>query len=121
MRGFSLVELLVALTVLAVVSMTVFARGGDTLNQLYSLEDRTLARWVAENHVAVMRLERDGEPVRTGRTTTRVDLGERSWRVAATVEATPNPELWQVTVEVHTVREDDAGPVDTLTAFLGRY
>ena len=124
-RGFSLVELLVALTVLAVVSVTVFARGGDTLAQLHGLEQRTLARWVAENQVSRMRLDREAT-LRAGSRSARVDVGERSWRVETTLRATDHDGLWQVTVEVRPAEAGGVGgigdaPVDTLTAFLGEH
>lgn len=124
-RGFSLVELLVALTVLAVVSVTVFARGGDTLAQLHGLEQRTMARWLAENEVARMRLDRE-TTLRAGSRSARVDVGARSWRVETTLSATDHDGLWQVTVDV---RPGDVtssfgvanGPVDTLVAFVGEH
>ena len=124
-RGFSLVELLVALTVLAVVSVTVFARGGDTLAQLHGLEQRTLARWVAENEVARMRLDREAA-LRAGGRSARVDVGERSWRVETTLRATDHDGLWQVTVAVRPAGVGSAGgvasgTVDTLVAFVGEH
>lgn len=124
-RGFSLVELLVALTVLAVVSVTVFARGGDTLAQLDGLEQRTLARWVAENEVARLRLDREAA-LRAGSRSARVDVGERSWRVETTLRATDLDGLWQVTVEVSPVGARSSGSiangaVDTLVAFVGEH
>ena len=124
-RGFSLVELLVALTVLAVVSVTVFARGGDTLAQLHGLEQRTLARWVAENEVARLRLDREAG-LRAGSRSARVDVGERSWRVETTLRATDLDGLWQVTVEVSPVGVRSSGSiangaVDTLVAFVGEH
>ncbi len=124
-RGFSLVELLVALTVLAVVSVTVFARGGDTLAQLHGLEQRTLARWVAENEVARLRLDREGT-LRAGNRSVRVDVGERSWRVETALRGTDYDGLWQVTVEVRAIAGRGAGgmgdgPVDTLVAFVGEH
>ena len=117
-RGFSLVELLVALTVLAVVSVTVFARGGDTLAQLHGLEQRTLARWVAENEVSRMRLDREAT-LRAGNRSARVDVGGRSWRVETTLRATDYDGLWQVTVETRPV--EGGGTVDTLVAFVGEH
>lgn len=124
-RGFSLIELLVALTVLAVVSVTVFARGGDTLAQLHGLEQRTLARWVAENEIARLRLDRESLSRGGGNHRARVDVGERSWRVDTTSRSTGHDGLWQVTVQVHAADGTNSGlgrgPVDTLVAFVGEH
>ena len=57
-RGFTLLELMIALAVLAIVSMAVFDGGSDRIAQLRGMEQRTLARWIAENEVAKARLQR---------------------------------------------------------------
>ena len=56
--GFTLLELMIALAVLATVAMAVYGSGSDRVRQLYSMEQRTLARWTAENHLAKLRLQR---------------------------------------------------------------
>ena len=50
--------MMVALAVLAVVSLAVLDLGGDNVRGLHDMEERTLARWVAENELAELRLER---------------------------------------------------------------
>ena len=122
--GFTLVEVLVALVVFAVLGFTVTARVGDVVNQTYSLERRAVAHWVAANHVNRLRLaQRDNtDPMPTGRERERVVMGGREWLVETEVLDTTYPLLRRVEVQVHALEDgDEVGPVDALTAFMGRY
>ena len=123
-RGFTLLELMVALAVLAIVAMAVFGSGGDTVRDLYALEQRTLARWVAENEITKMRLERLGstEAIALGTRRERVRQGDRSWEVVKETKSTSNPWLRRIEVSVFAVEDGrEIGPVDTVVAFMGRY
>ena len=123
-RGFTLLELMVALAVLAIVAMAVFGRGGDTVRDLYTLEQRTLARWVAENEVTRMRLERLGstQAIALGTARERVRQGDRTWELVKETKSTSNPWLRRIEVTVFVVEDGrEIGPVDTLVAFMGRY
>lgn len=122
--GFTLVEVLVALVVFAVVGFTVTSRVGDVVNQAYSLERRTVAHWVAENHLNRLRLSRlaTNEPLPTGRERQRVVMGGREWVVETEVQETSYPLLRRIDLSVLVVVDgDEVGPIDSLTAFLGRY
>ena len=122
--GFTLLELMVALAVLAIVAMAVFGRGGDTVRDIYTLEQRTLARWVAENEVAKMRLERgrSTDDISLGTVRERVRQGERTWQVVKDTKSTSHPWLRRIEVAVYAVEEGrEIGPVDTFVAFIGRY
>ncbi len=123
-RGFTLLELMIALAVLAIVSIAVFSRGGGTLRQLHAMEQRTLARWVAEDEVSRVHLNRGGDnnAIRLGTLRERVTRGDRTWQVVRKVESTSNEWLHRVEVTVYAVEEGrEIGPIDTLTAFVGRY
>jgi len=123
-RAFTLLELLIALAVLAIVSMAIFTQAGNTIRQLQDLEQRTLARWVAENEVAKLHLTRlnDTEPVRTGTRRDLVSYGDRTWRVVEEIQATEHEWMHRVDVTVYAVEQGrELGPIDTLTAFTGRH
>ena len=124
MKAFTLLELLVALAVLAIVAMAVFGRGGDSVRDLYAMEQRTLARWVAADMVTRMRLERRNttEPIRLGTLRERIRQGDRFWEVAIETKSTTIESLRRVEVSVYAVEDGrEIGPVDTLVAFVGRY
>ena len=82
-RGFSLLELMVALAILAIVATSVYSRGGDAAVQLHGLEQRTLGHWVMLNQLTKIRLEQRGEdsPIRLGSFRERKILGDRVWEV----------------------------------------
>lgn len=117
-------EVLVALVVLAVLGFTVTSRVGNVVNQTFSLERRTVAHWVAENHLNRLRLSRRGttDPLPTGRRRERVVMGGREWLVEQQVQETSYPLLRRVDVSVLVVSGgEEVGPVDVVTAFVGRY
>lgn len=123
-RGFTLLELMIALAVLAVVSVTVLGRGGETARQLGQLEEKTLARWLAEDQVAQLRLSRAGseEKRSEGAERHQVRRGGRQWEVVTETRSTSHPLLQRVEVTVYALREGQlADPSDTLIAFVGRH
>lgn len=123
-RGFTLIEVMVALVVFAVVGFTVTSRVGDVVNQTYGIERRTVAHWAAENHLNRLRLARrqSTEPMPTGRDRERVSLGGREWVVETEVKETSFPLLRRIELQVMAVEEgEEVGPIDSVTAFVGRY
>ena len=125
--GFTLVELMVALVVIATVAATVYTRSSDTIGQIALLERRTLARWVAENEIERARLARhatgeEATSLASRSTRRRVTLGGREWSVVATTNTTSHPWLRRVEYTVFAIEDgDEVGPVDGITAFIGQY
>lgn len=123
-RGFTLLEMLIALTVVAVVGLALSSAIGNVVSQTYTLEQRLVAHWVAENHLARVRLARIGntDALPTGRETERVRMSGRYWRIERQTSQTTHPWLRRVEIEVFEVIDgDDVGPLDTLVGFVGRY
>ena len=123
-RGFTLIELMVALAIVAIVSTAVLVRGGETAAQTYSMERRAVARWAVENEIERARLRQvvQREPVATGTHRRRVNLGSREWLIVEDVNDTSHPWLWRIDYSVFVLEDGrEVGPVDTLTAFIGQH
>ena len=123
-RGFSLLELMVALAILAIVATSVYSRGGDAAVQLHGLEQRTLGHWVMLNHLTTIRLEQRGKdaPIRLSSLRERKILGDRVWEVDTEIRQTTHPWVRRVELVVYLIDDGvEVGPVDRITAFVGRY
>ena len=122
--GFTLVEVLVALMVFAIVGFTVTSRVGEIVNQTFGLERRTVAHWVAENHLNRMRIVRrsTSEPIPTGRERELVLMSGREWRLDINIEDTAHPWLRRVEIDVYEIVDDvELGPIENMSSFIGRY
>ena len=113
-RGFTLIEVLVALAVVALALAALTRAGSTALNTQAELESRTLALWVAENRLAEIRLQRAVQP---GVGSGTIGLADRDWRWRSLVEAAPSGDLWRVEVVVLDAAEQ---PLITHTGFLAR-
>ena len=123
-RGFTLIEVLVALLVFSILGFAVTSRVGDIVNQTFTIERRTVAHWVTDNYLTRLRVSNEltAEVMPTGRSRERLFMGGREWRLEIEVEDTAHP--WMRRVEVATfeiVDDRPVGPIDQMVAFIGRY
>ncbi len=122
--GFTLLEMLLAMVVIAVVGITVSSAVGGVASQTFSLERRTMAHWVAQNQLHKLRisLRREAAVLPEGKDATRIYMGERNWQVRTEVTATDHPWVRRIEVQVFELQDgDEVGPFDTAVAFVGRY
>lgn len=124
--GFTLLEVMIALTVLALALGAVIQASGDfTNNQIY-LRDRTFAEWVARNQLISTQLE-GGWPslgqkkgdVDFPRSTT--DIGGREWRWEMQVTQTPEEDMRRLDIDVYPADAgDDDEALASLSGFIGK-
>jgi len=105
--GFTLIEALVAMTVLAIAAVGLLSATESHLQRTNALEDRIVARWVAENVLAELRLNRRD----IARTKTML---ARSWDIQILREKTSDADLEKVTVKVNAASGQSNGTTSTL-------
>ncbi len=117
--GFTLLEVLVALAVLALaLAAAVSAAAAYVGNQAY-LQERTLAHWVARNALTELQLEMPWPG--TGKRTDKARLAELDWKWQATIEASPERDMRRVEVRVWLGDDDEREPLATLAGFVEKH
>jgi general secretion pathway protein I len=114
--GFTLLEVLIAIAVLAIAMGAVIKATGEYTGNHAWLRDRTLAIWVARNVLVQMQVENAWPGV--GERKGTQEMGRREWRWLARVSQTDEAQLRRLDVEVYLLDTDDDEPVSVLSGFL---
>ena len=125
MRGFTLLEMLIAIAIIGVIGAAVSTAVGGVANQTRGLEQRTVASWIASSRRARMRMlqRRDAQPLAEGTKQTRLVFADRQWEVETEIKTTDHPWVRRVEVSVFEATDDEGrqGPYGQLSGFLGQY
>lgn len=115
-KGFTLIEVIIALAVIAISMAAVINGVGKNVSNASSLREKTLAHWVASNKVAEIQLsdvaldasEKKGEAT----------LAELRWQWNVKISDTDIEAIKRLTVEVQ--RENTDTPLATVIAYVGQ-
>jgi len=116
-RGFTLIEVLVALVVLSIALAAVISATSRYVANSGYLRDRSFAHWVAMNRVTEAYLEPDWPAV--GKKRGEESMGGNEWAWSREVLSTADEDVRRIEVEVR-VSEDDERPTARVTGFIGR-
>jgi general secretion pathway protein I len=114
-RGFTLVEVLVALAIVAIALMAGVQATASLTRYAQRQSDMVLAQLCAENALVTVRLARQMPGV--GDSTVACEQAGRSLSVLLVVRPTPNPNFRRVDAKV----TDGEVPIWRLTTVVGRY
>jgi general secretion pathway protein I len=116
-RGFTLLEVLVALAVLAIGLGAVITAAGQSAGNIRYLRDRTIAGWIAENKLNELLLAQAWPELSNIQGTAA--MAGREWRWETRVSNTPDPDMRRLEVAVGAI-EQDSEPLARVAAFKGR-
>ena len=110
--GFTLIELMVALAVLAIGMTAVLHSTSQAGHAGIFLKQKTIAHWVASNQAAELSINR--EWLEPGVTTGTETMARQTWNWEAEVQNTEVPELRLVTIRVSLDGEEKASLITFL-------
>ncbi|MAS22216.1 MAG: type II secretion system protein GspI [SAR116 cluster bacterium] len=117
--GFTLIEVMVALTVVAVTLPALLFLLSQQIDGIAYLRDRSVAQWVAADRVAEVRLAvAKQKNARTGVIAGESERMGRTWYWRSEIQETPVPGFMRLTVTVTGEDADDDSVLFTLDAFL---
>jgi general secretion pathway protein I len=120
--GFTLLEVMIALAVFAVVSAALVRNAAVAVRQTSQLLDRATGVWVAENHLNALRMApRNAENYPSpGIQRYPITMAGRDWLLVVDTQTTENETMRRIYIEVFVEGDEDAVVAD-LTGFVGQY
>ena len=116
-RGFTLIEIVVALAVAATGLLAVSSALTRNVGVVEKLELASYATWIASNRFAKLRMSREFQP--SGEQKDTVEFAGRAWQVVEQYYATADPNIPRIEIAIYHGEEDT--PVHTDIGYLGRY
>lgn len=111
--GFTLLEILVALFIVAIGIAAVSKATGSTISTVQKVENRLMANWVASNQLSELRLSRIWPSANESDST--VEYAGRTWYVKQNTITTTDPDILRVDIQVFT----DSGYSDSAGNMFG--
>lgn len=115
--GFTLLEVMIALAVLAIALSAIITGVSRYANNAAYLRDRTFAHWVAMNKIAEAQIAKEWPPIGDTKGTTVMADGEWSWEVNVT--KTEDADVRRMDVKVYE-GEGKKNPLAVMVAYAGR-
>lgn len=117
-RGFTLIEVLVAVAVLAL-ALGAFVSGGSRYaDHARHIQDKNLALWVAHNRLVEYRVADHWPDTGTG--DGRAEMGGREWLWESEIEESPDPAVRRAEIRVFRIVDGEPRelPLARLTGFI---
>ena len=119
--GFTLVEVMVALVVVAIVLSALLLTLSQQLDGLRYLDDRAHAQLVAANRLAELRLVLDAKgTLQRGTTSGTESMAGRDWYWWSEGTETPVPGFYRYEIAVSDRQDGQDAPIHTLDGYLAQ-
>ena len=123
-KGFTLLEVLVALAVASIGLAGVIKVAGGNVYNAQHLQNKTIAQWVALNRITQIRVTKQFPAI--GHANGDAEMADRTWywRQETTAAPIPLPEiqrtLRQVEINVYLDEDGKTGSLATVTTFIAK-
>jgi general secretion pathway protein I len=114
--GFTLIEIIVAMTILAIAMGAVIKTAAQHTSNSAYLRDRTIAHWVAMNKLAELRISKAFPP--KGEEKGSIPMANKDWYWVIKVTETPEETIRRVDIEVKA--EEGKQTITSLIGYLGK-
>lgn len=116
-KGFTLLELLVALVIFATAGVAIMQASSNHIRAVWQLEEITVASFVANNQLQLALLEPTWPPreLQQG----EVAMANRNWLWRVRASTVPDPDLRELNVSVSLVEQPDV-VIYQLKTYVGR-
>jgi general secretion pathway protein I len=114
-KGFTLVEVMVALTIVALSLTAIAASMNQMIDAANAMRERTFASWIAQNKITELRLSNITPEVSS--TSGEVDFANTQWAWRAVVSETGIESFYRVDVSVSLAGSEYN--IRTVTGFIG--
>lgn len=108
--GFTLIEVLIALAVLAIALVAFVSTGAQNADYATYIRQRTVAEWVARNQLVAYQVAPNWPD--TGSHDGNTDMGGSRWHWEAEVKSSPDPNVRRVNIRVYARDPDSRQPSD---------
>ena len=115
--GFTLLEVLVALSIFALASSVLLVTDGRATRNMANIQEKMQASWLADAELNLFYLERKWPDV--GHYSRGVELAGRRWTVRSTVSETSQKELRKVEIQVQPLLDTEPAQTPPLFRLVG--
>ncbi|MDX1755554.1 MAG: type II secretion system minor pseudopilin GspI [Marinobacter sp.] len=119
MKGFTLIEVLVALLVFGLIGTAAAQVGSQYITSYERVRDKTLALWIADNRMNEFRLADTFPDI--SESTEDLDFGQYRWQVHTSVKGTAEPTIRRIDITISKYPDERSDPINAhaLSGFIG--
>jgi general secretion pathway protein I len=117
LRGFTLIEVLVALIVVSLGMLAVIQTVGQTANNSTYMRDKTVAHWIAMNQLTEVRLQPNPPPI--DKSSDEIEMSGRDWRWTMEVKQTAIETIRRIDIRVRLAEAPETSSLVMVSGFYG--